>query len=390
MTYEHIDAVFTSVWPRCLLVDANSPTVAMLNTMNHTLWTHLIDEAMRHEVAVYLHYKLRQFEDSLIVPTCVKDRLHLLARQATLVSLRRSHELRQILSALHSSGITPTLLKGAALAHTVYPSPACRSMVDFDLWLENEEIIEAQAVFEKLGYRIKHDPTRTLAFQRHYEGELVLISPHDGRTTVELHWGAFVGEWTRRTTTVDRVAVNERRYSANINGHPVHLLAPEDAFLQIVLHAAIHHQMSRHPLRSLLDLVLLLQHGVDLVTVSRQAREWRIERVTSYIHILISLLFDTPQAQARAATLHLSTLETTRNDLLRRIIGPADILAGRRIDTSPMRYILLALLADRKIDAAKLFARMLWPESEWLYLRYGTSGPASRYRHLKSAFAGRL
>jgi hypothetical protein len=179
--------------------------VAALATLNDAPQVRLIDEAVRHDVAVYLYHHLRRLDVS--IPNQVQARLRELARQATVASLRRTHELHQILATLHDSGITPTLLKGAALAHTLYPTPACRAMVDFDLWLADEEIAAAQAQLERLGYQVQPDPTRTLAFQQRYQGELVLISPHEGRTSVELHWGAFMREWIRRTATVEQAAV---------------------------------------------------------------------------------------------------------------------------------------------------------------------------------------
>lgn len=383
-----VDEIFALVWPRCLLADADSPAIAGLNGMSDTLWMHLIDEAVHHDVVVYLHYKLLQLEDIVAIPPPAKDRLRLLARQHTLTSLRRTHDIGQILSILQNSGITPTLLKGAALAHTVYPSPACRSMVDFDLWLADEEMTEAAAILGRLGYQVNHDSTRPLAFQRRYEGELMLISPLNGRTTVELHWGAFVGEWIRRTAKVDREAVVGRRYATMISGYPVHLLSPEDAFLQILLHVAIHHQMSRYALRSMLDLGLLLQHGVDITTVIKRAQEWRIERVTRYVLTVMTVLLGVPETQAFSEAFHLGA--SVKDDMIHRIIRHEDIIGGHRFDTSRMRYAFLALLTDRNIDAATLFARTIWPEKEWLHLRYGTPSPAVRFRHLRSAFTGNL
>ena len=40
-------------------------------------------------------------------------------------SLRRQ-ELATVLNELHASGLQPVVFKGAALANTVYPDPACR------------------------------------------------------------------------------------------------------------------------------------------------------------------------------------------------------------------------------------------------------------------------
>ena len=115
-----------------------------------------------------------------------------------------------------------------------------------------------------------------------------------------------------------------------------------------------------------------------------------MERVTSYVFVLMAFLLGTPKAKTVTSSLDMSKFDTTRNYLIKRIMGPAAILSGHRIDTDPIRYAFLALLTDRGFDAARLFARMFWPENDWLHLRYDTSGPAARYLHLISAFTGRL
>ena len=49
------------------------------------------------------------------------------------VELARKYELVRVLESLAQSGIAPLLLKGAALAYSLYPSPALRPRADTDL-----------------------------------------------------------------------------------------------------------------------------------------------------------------------------------------------------------------------------------------------------------------
>ena len=55
-------------------------------------------------------------------------------------ALAWEQELERILIALAAVEITPILFKGAVLAYTAYPSPACRPMGDLDLWLTAKEM----------------------------------------------------------------------------------------------------------------------------------------------------------------------------------------------------------------------------------------------------------
>ena len=51
-----------------------------------------------------------------------------------------------------AGGHIPVLFKGAVLAYTAYPDPACRPMGDLDLWIALEAMPPAQAALESLGY----------------------------------------------------------------------------------------------------------------------------------------------------------------------------------------------------------------------------------------------
>ena len=100
----------------------------------------------------------------------------------------------------------------------------------------------------------------------------------------------------------------------------------------------------------------------------------------------MSILLDTPAPQAVAA-LRSAPAATS---VIQQWYGPAAVLRSYRLDRRRTRYLFLALLADRPPDAAALFARMLWPEAEWLHLRYGSATPAVRLQHWKTALAGKL
>ncbi|MEA3292700.1 MAG: nucleotidyltransferase family protein, partial [Pseudomonadota bacterium] len=64
----------------------------------------------------------------------------------------RTRALKEILDALDSRSIRPLLLKGAALAWTIYPAPALRPMGDIDLLTRLEQAEEAQETLRGLGY----------------------------------------------------------------------------------------------------------------------------------------------------------------------------------------------------------------------------------------------
>lgn len=74
--------------------------------------------------------------------------------QEVAVELARTVELRAVLAALAQAGLPVLLIKGSALAHTLYPQPYLRSRCDTDLLVPSRaEAERAWQVFQTLGYR---------------------------------------------------------------------------------------------------------------------------------------------------------------------------------------------------------------------------------------------
>jgi len=69
-------------------------------------------------------------------------------------------ELERILAAFERADIPVILLKGAALAQTLYPDPALRPMSDLDLLVHPSAVSSAQRVLEYIGYRITTPETK--------------------------------------------------------------------------------------------------------------------------------------------------------------------------------------------------------------------------------------
>lgn len=60
--------------------------------------------------------------------------------------------LRQVVEAFQRAGVSPLILKGAALAETVYADISLRPMADIDLLIHEEEIETARICMLSLGY----------------------------------------------------------------------------------------------------------------------------------------------------------------------------------------------------------------------------------------------
>jgi hypothetical protein len=156
--------------------------------------------------------------------------------------LRNVHllsELEAVLAALQGEGITPILLKGAALLHSVYVEPALRPMADLDLLLRQEQMAAALRVLAAAGYVPVRPETRAgLAIE--YENELLLQKPDSSSIPLELHWSLFDSPHHQRLIPMgwwwqSAVPVQPELFSA-------HILGPEAQVLHLCAHIVLHHQ----------------------------------------------------------------------------------------------------------------------------------------------------
>jgi hypothetical protein len=282
-------------------------------------------------------------------------------------------KLEDIGPAMAARGLQPALLKGAALALSVYPGTAQRTMSDIDVLLPDEMMETAVQVMVALGYRHYEKGERPLALQEMARGEIPFYDPH-GRL-VELHWSPFPGWWVQRTTAIDDAAIWQRVEPLY---PPFRQLDPEDTVIHVAVHLAVNHHFCASAVRGLLDIAFTAdKRPVDWAMVAARAREWR---VSVAVYTALELAAQLVGAPGTAGALERLRPSSPRRWLIRRLVTPQGVLVGRDLSRGIYRYLLLLLLTDRLRDMARIVWRTLWPEPEWLAARYGRS--VSNWRHL--------
>ena len=104
-------------------------------------------------LAPYVWRELKVHGTTSALPPEVGEGLRTRYYRAVADAQLHTAELRTVLSCLDAAGVTPILFKGAALAYTAYPDPACRPMDDLDLWIDPEAMAAARAALCAIGYR---------------------------------------------------------------------------------------------------------------------------------------------------------------------------------------------------------------------------------------------
>lgn len=101
------------------------------------------------------------------------------------LDLLRGRELRRVLSALDDAGIRTVLVKGSALAWTIYEDPGLRPRFDTDLFLRRDDVDRAARVMTALGYRSPAQVTGELVM---YQVDHVRTDPSGVRHVFDFHW----------------------------------------------------------------------------------------------------------------------------------------------------------------------------------------------------------
>ena len=201
--------------------------------------------------------------------------------------------VREVLQACQRQGIAVIVLKGAALAETVYPNRAVRPMGDIDLLVRPEALEAMDDALTALGYRFV-DHGRPKAYWRTQYYEFTFQPPLAAPLTVpiEVHWAL---ERPSRPFRIDMDGLWQRAIPATIAGVDTRILAPEDQLLHLCVHLCKHAggtpiEAGRSwQLRTFSDLVAVLCRAgptLDWEALVHRAQAWG---VASYLYVPLAL-----------------------------------------------------------------------------------------------------
>jgi len=201
--------------------------------------------------------------------------------------------VQEVLQACQRQGMEVIVLKGAALAETVYPNRAVRPMGDIDFLVRPEMLEAVDDALTALGYRfVGHG--RPKAYWRAQYYELTFEPPPAAPLAVpiEVHWAL---ERASRSFRIDHDGLWQRAIPATIAGIETHILAPEDQLLHLCIHLCKHAGSPAIDggrswrLRAFCDLVAVLCHAgptLDWEALVHRAQAWG---VASYLYVPLAL-----------------------------------------------------------------------------------------------------
>ena len=359
----------TAVFLSYLITPTQPPDLATLLRQSATE-QHLAQWLIKNQIGAFAYARCQTTYPSLA------QHLKFDTFSAKAETQMHQQHLGKLLTAFANDETRIVLLKGAALALTVYDQFHWRTMSDVDLLINPAQMPHIIETMQALGFILKEDEARPANLQMLSEGELQFYHPTWVYGLVEVHWSAFPGWWLRRVTKVGNEQVWSRCQPIPNSVDPCWQLAPEDSMLHLILHLAINHQLSLSAIRTFVDMALLAEaRPINWQLLWERAQAWQVQTAVAYVLHLASQFVPLKGLDT------LPPIATWRKTLLSRFVSVDCLLTACDIRKSYARFLLLLLLVDRVSDATKLIYRTIFPEPIWLEARYGK--PVSHWYHLR-------
>lgn len=345
-------------------------------------WGAFIPRTIGHNLGPLIYKKLTQLNNRVDIPEEVLMGLEISFYESLTNNLRYQSELEKLVSLLGESGTDVIVLKGVALANTIYPNPALRPFSDIDVLIKEKDWRSIRVAFHELGYAdVKKDfdrlPTRLtksdmmdhlLAFRKDdlsFDIKLDLLELGVGMRESQGIWESAIPFNVGRTKALS--------------------LSPEYQLIHLCVH------LNRHGFNRLIwfnDIVLLLQNKTfDWESVVNITKREGITPVIYHVLFYINQIFGNLVPENKLTVLRPSSIKTR---IWNSLWPEEDIMGfsgGHELDLifrkrfRPAELINNILLMGRPVDKTAYFIKKLLPPEDFLTEKYSDDGAHRSYLH---------
>ncbi|NNG15969.1 MAG: hypothetical protein HKM89_05750 [Gemmatimonadales bacterium] len=324
-------------------------------------WRQLFFLATRERAEPALRHRLGEIE-GFAMPEAEAEELRRLAMIEEFHATHLERRLHEALEILEQAGIETMILKGAALAYTVYGSFAERPMGDLDLLLlDSGRAKEARDLLRPSGWDWSGDIRDEARYAEHHH-----LPPLGDRAgtglRLELHTALFPRNQPFHGFAEDFVA---RRTSIPARDRTILIPDLPDQLLHICLHFAWSHVMQVGAWRTMRDVDTIVRNGtVEWPAFVDRARSYRAERCCYWTLRLARAITDAPipdtvldDCQPRYPSALLGWLE---HRYLRRMLPTDATVQSARFDQMVWQ---LGIQPERSSRGAALPWNAMGPEA---------------------------
>ena len=120
-------------------------------------WDHVTRAACAHGIAPLIYHSLYRSDVVSLLPPAAAETLRSSYYSNAARNSLLYNELQKVLDAFKERRIEVIVLKGAALADTVYSHRALRPMSDIDLLVRKEKLTEVETQLLDMGYSVRRE-----------------------------------------------------------------------------------------------------------------------------------------------------------------------------------------------------------------------------------------
>lgn len=231
-------------------------------------WDEVFIEAKKQNVAQLIYPLITELDTNIQPDSSICEKWRYLTLLVGLIQTTYISNAKSLFQEICDAGIPIIALKGLVLRE-LYPHPELRSMSDFDILVQKEDIEKAKLLLVSLGYSYKKD----------YDSKEIHFY-HKSNILIELHWRLTVPGYIKNADVFEnRVWKNSVEYS--IFDFPIRVLSINDQIIHLCLHMVFHLYDSGINLRMLCDLVLFVENNfgkIDWDELIRYAEELSITK----------------------------------------------------------------------------------------------------------------
>lgn len=326
-------------------------------------WSELVASAIRERVAAVLAQVVSERDD---VPENARQELAGARYHTGACNLLLYRELARVLepSGIHDGTTPPILLKGGALASTVYEDITLRPMSDLDLLIRRAELEAWKARLVRLGYEpVSPEMARGIAEAVHYQ--LAYRGGAGGDVVIELHWNLVAGNADWRAPDVDWFWRQSEPWPGieELNCTGALQLTPLANVLYLSAHAMLQHGGARARLVWLYDIHQVVTRSADSIDwqdVIAKAGDFRWDAAVA-------------RALARCQELFGTVVPETIVDELGRgasVEASAHVQAKASVESSRAALVWREFLCLRATGRLRLLLAILFPTPAYMKWRY--------------------
>jgi len=207
-------------------------------------WGYFTDRSRNEGLSCLIFRHSRDFIDAF--PAEVLERLRRIYYANMARNLALHEETKKIVKAFHGHNIQSMVFKGVSLAQEIYKNIAMRPATDTDLLIRRQDLAQADAILQSLGYRSPACFRDFLdADQLTSLNSLLYVMPDCGparRFPVHLHWHLINSTWplTELVRDIDMQRIWSAARSVTLDETMVWTLCPEHLLIYLSHHALNH------------------------------------------------------------------------------------------------------------------------------------------------------